>query len=819
MSETLANKTDTTQFINPRNHSGILKYFDAIKNFRGYIDLLDTGVDDRMNTATTVRSEQLYIAPKFSKEYIDPQTSVKDWSELFDLDYLLDNHPVAFLIGDPGTGKTTFVNRISTQLSQTNDNAFNKKYGFLIPFPFTLRDLTAKKIKDWNSLLKDFFSKEEFKKLDKDYNTWLTQAMETGQVIFLFDGLDEVNEETFRNKLSEIVLTQINKYPKCRWWFTTRPVGFNQKKFLINNISNANFEKKQTLKSMEKSFKEVDLGSYKGLKPFIDKIQTNVKISKRLDKIINPNNFDVKNAFIEFSYKFLTPNFPELYFAPFDNKQIYRFAHLWFELQEPRESIRRQQTDAFIRALEQQPSVQHLARIPILLTMTALFYRVRRYFPDGRITLYKSIAQAYLKDINVKRNISIDRQLSLQEQMKGMGRLALKLNIKSEVAQKDSHLAVSQVESEILFFEALKNNFDASKQVDLKSRISAFFSSLHNRSEILIPKTTNSFSFLHLSYQEYFASEALRDDYNSIMKFGKEKDKNQFWDKMRKYANNPIWHETLVLFFEGFKSDLDNLIDDCRFCFDNIFKETDQNIDYHSLLAVKLLTNNYIEENFENTFRNNFLNNCFIKVKVEESYKYYVQEELNSYLINWGSENNVYAKIEKLEDRKNLSNSLRWVEVLSLEDITFLKEFPQLIYIDCSNSQLKDLTPLQKLTYLRVLDLNKTQVRNIKPLEKLANLQWLSLHNTQVRNINPLEKLTNLQWLNLYNTKVRDIEALGNLSNLEWLNLHNTQVSNIKDLEKLTNLQWLNLYNTQVSDIKDLEKLIFYGLIYIFKGK
>lgn len=794
-------KPDIGQFINPRNHSDILAYFEVIKGYRGYIDFLDTGVDDRMTTATTVRSEQIYIPPKFSKKYIDPQLLPNEWPKSFDLDHLLSNAPIAFLIGDPGTGKTTFVNRISTLFGQVMDNAFNKKYGFLIPIPITLRDLDSLKIYSWETLINYIFSRPEFDKL-KDNLSWFHQALETGQAFFLFDGLDEIGDDEFRDKFSTIVQDAFKQYPKCRWWFTTRPVGFDQFKFLFHSQS-------LTYKMALASDLIIDALDVLNQTHLID-VEKKILKESEFVRILHEHQAKTK-----YDYDWARENYlyPEYYFSPFDNHQIKRFAQLWFELHEPREFIRKQQTEAFIHALEQEPAIQHLARIPILLTMMALHYRVKRYFPDGRVTLYKSIAQAYLKEINEKRKIRIDRRLRLDEQMKCLGKLALFLQEIRNDTTSTFHLTIKQQVAEDIFFDTLKKNYKDS-EIDLRNRIGDFFNSLKWRSEILIPKTSDTYSFLHLSYQEYFASESLREEYNYIMKFGKNEEKDLFWTRMRKFAQSIFWQEVMVLFFEGFRSDIENLIEDCIFCYSNIFEANPVLKGEEMLLATKILTNSYIGNNFPEISKLDFLT-----TKLSHCLKYRhridFSDSILSTIRNWGVQKGHFLEIQRESDYSKLNSSTLWVKInIDQLDCEMLLNAPNCLLIVARNTwTITKIHQIEGLKSLKHLDLSnghtsqKTPLEDLLPFKNLTTLVSLTLAASRISNISPLEKLTQLEFLNLNSTKVSDLSPVSNLKKLKELYVSGSQVADLSPLAHLSELEILTIAGTKVVDLSPVQNL------------
>ena len=248
--------------------------------------------------------------------------------------------------------------------------------------------------------------------------------------------------------------------------------------------------------------------------------------------------------------------FPQLYLAPFGDGQIRYFMKLWFDLHESNPSRKEVAINKFMDSLASHDRIQHLARIPNLLTMMAIFFRINQRFPDGRIELFRTIAKAYLDDLNRKRGIKVGHQLEFKEQKAGMAAIAYRMQeLRSSTHGKEGvQLTISEEEAKKIFAEELAKVNRKLETLELKKLAEDFIESLHIRSEILIPKTIDSFGFLHLSYQEFFSAEFLQSEFNLVTgRKGNETLENQFWAKMQGFAQQSSWHETIVLFLKAFR--------------------------------------------------------------------------------------------------------------------------------------------------------------------------------------------------------------------------------------------------------------------------
>lgn len=142
-----------------------------------------------------------------------------------------------------------------------------------------------------------------------------------------------------------------------------------------------------------------------------------------------------------------------------------------------------------------------------------------------------------------------------------------------------------------------------------------------------------------------------------------------------------------------------------------------------------------------------------------------------------------------------------------VSDLGPLKTLNTLGSLDLSSTQVSDLGPLKNLTALGLLSLDGSRVSDLGPLENLTGLVSLSLDGTEVSNLGPLENLTALAYLYLGGLKVGDLGPLRNLMFLECLYLDGTQVSDLGPLRNLTALERIYLDGTGVSDLGPLENL------------
>jgi hypothetical protein len=143
-----------------------------------------------------------------------------------------------------------------------------------------------------------------------------------------------------------------------------------------------------------------------------------------------------------------------------------------------------------------------------------------------------------------------------------------------------------------------------------------------------------------------------------------------------------------------------------------------------------------------------------------------------------------------------------------LTDISPLQPLTQLTTLYLYNNHLTDISPLQPLTQLTILNLRGNQLTDISPLQPLTQLNRLDLDNNQLTDISPLQPLTQLRELYLSSNQLTDISplqpltqlTLQPLTQLRELSLSNNQLTDISPLQPLTQLKYLDISDNPIPD-------------------
>ena len=132
--------------------------------------------------------------------------------------------PRLVILGDPGSGKTTFLRRIAK-------DACDARLGdAAAPFPLLVRvsELSQLADKDAPTLLARLLARQSrelgFPLDEYFFELKLTQ----GPCLLLIDGLDEAPNEAARKLVSRLIETAAHAWPHCRFVVTTRPKAYEE---------------------------------------------------------------------------------------------------------------------------------------------------------------------------------------------------------------------------------------------------------------------------------------------------------------------------------------------------------------------------------------------------------------------------------------------------------------------------------------------------------------------------------------------------------------------------------------------------------------
>ncbi len=127
------------------------------------------------------------------------------------------------LLGDPGSGKTTQLRRLVLQLLSKSEGGGPEAVGLppqMLPVFLPLRDHQGE------TKLVDFMQRVLDGPLGDAPPGLAKRLIDRGHLLLVFDGLDEVADETQRDQVARWIETLLNHAPNCRFIVSSRYAGY-----------------------------------------------------------------------------------------------------------------------------------------------------------------------------------------------------------------------------------------------------------------------------------------------------------------------------------------------------------------------------------------------------------------------------------------------------------------------------------------------------------------------------------------------------------------------------------------------------------------
>jgi HEAT repeat protein/energy-coupling factor transporter ATP-binding protein EcfA2 len=146
---------------------------------------------------------------------------------------VLAKYPRLVLLGDPGSGKSTLLRYLLLQIAQESDllaTIFSQgpEGTSIIPLyvPLATYAEVVSESAPGNRSLSDFLPTYLHDHYLDPYSNFIQSQIELGNVLFLFDGLDEIPDTTLRIKIVQHIEMFTHVYSKNRFVVTSRIVGY-----------------------------------------------------------------------------------------------------------------------------------------------------------------------------------------------------------------------------------------------------------------------------------------------------------------------------------------------------------------------------------------------------------------------------------------------------------------------------------------------------------------------------------------------------------------------------------------------------------------
>lgn len=387
------------------------------------------------------------------------------------------------LLGDPGSGKSTFVNHLSLCLAlhglEPSQRWCDRLAGWseeeasLLPVPVILRDfartLPAEPSFADASTLWDFISERLTKQRLAAVSQPLEQALEAGQAIILLDGLDEIATATQRKFVREAVLKFIERYHRSRFLITCRTLSYQDATW--------------KLKFRDDSGEEREI--------------------------------------------------PDFTLAPFDEPKIDQFIAAWYGDLVRMGLVKPDDAAPSTRGLQtalRRPDLRPLAPNPLLLTVMALVHTHKGRLPDARALLYEDTVDILLWRWEQLKLPNETETLGLRQLLVKAGRSDVDLKRTLWRLAYEAHRTGGHEERLADIGELTLQTALADLHPD-KSRDWArtVIETLKHRAGLLLERLPQVYTFPHRTFQEYLAGAHLASQACFAQNSAKLVEAGSFW--------------------------------------------------------------------------------------------------------------------------------------------------------------------------------------------------------------------------------------------------------------------------------------------------
>ncbi len=453
---------------------------------------IDVGASDAENNREKMELDSVYIELD-TKTFVeiedkdsekgDFKLGYKDTRPLSALE-AATKHRCLVILGDPGSGKSTFVNHLALSFASQNENKdindkksndiWPESAGKVVPIHIILRDFIksvpeSEKKAEVRHLWEFICKRLRDQKLE-NADVLLEEALDNGTALVLLDGLDEITVKEKRVFVRNAVDEFAQRYDKCRLVVTCRTLSYQKPEW-------------------------------------------------QLDKKM----------------------FPSFELAPFDDEKIDGFITAWYADLARMGNLDTARADNLAARLKVSVTRKDLSLIadnPLLLTVMALVNTHKGRLPDARVLLYEECVEILLWRWEEIKSFDDDKQPMLQELLMEAGRTGIDLKKAlwqlAFTAHKDSKKDNSESLADISKWDLIKglSCLHPDKNKDWAEKVVEI---MNMRAGLLLERETDVYTFPHRTFQEYLAGAHL-----SVMP--------RFEDEVMKLIESSnLWREVILL--------------------------------------------------------------------------------------------------------------------------------------------------------------------------------------------------------------------------------------------------------------------------------
>lgn len=455
-------------------------YYESIESVFRRLDI--AGIDN--DRAFEIPLSEIYVRLRviFDEDSLPGPDNVREAGPI-DIQTALSRYPKLAIIGDPGSGKSTFLKFVALMLARSvlmnNSTLAFEKLSFQEPLAipvfvscWDLSDFLKKQgtveISSLVAFLSGRLNQSRFPVTDEELET----ILDAGNCCMMFDGLDEVPADSGRAAVSRLLEDCVKKFPQNRYLVTSRVRAYTGDTILKGEFT-------------------------------------------RCD--IQPFDADDRALFLKNWMGLLFRVAPDLV------------------LVEGGEANREFQS--LTLGIEKNDRIRPLAVNPLLLTVIAIVHWNRKRLPEQRVELYDECVDVLLGQRKEAEHIRLDREIGTFDEQREDQQREERSWIRKRFAEIALHIQAGEGNrdeaSKADVVRMLAPRFidrGASSLEQAESRAALFLERQELRSGLLVSRREQSYRFVHLAFQEYLAAWYLSNqEFDAIVPQIQQRIREQKW--------------------------------------------------------------------------------------------------------------------------------------------------------------------------------------------------------------------------------------------------------------------------------------------------
>jgi len=143
-----------------------------------------------------------------------------------------------------------------------------------------------------------------------------------------------------------------------------------------------------------------------------------------------------------------------------------------------------------------------------------------------------------------------------------------------------------------------------------------------------------------------------------------------------------------------------------------------------------------------------------------------------------------------------------------INDMSFVKNLTNLIWLDISNNRIKKLDGLNNLSVLKHFYIYKNEIKSLSGIEHLTALQELKVNKNRIQSLTGIGNLIELRKVDFSGNEIQSLDEVEKLSEIREIRASKNIIQILISLNSLGKLEKLDIRDNRISDIKPLIHLI-----------